>query len=319
MAAKSVILVTGGSGLVGKGVQEVLETDKQPNEEWFFASSKDADLTSYESVKALFERVKPTHVLHLAARVGGLFGNMKYKVEFWKDNITMQENIFTACKEFGVAKLVSCLSTCIFPDKTTYPIDETMIHNGPPHNSNAGYAYAKRMVDVVNKLYHEQYGCMFTSVVPTNIFGKHDNFDIEGGHVIPGLVHKCYLAKQKGEPFVIWGSGKPLRQFIYSKDLARLMIWTLRSYPEVEPIILSVDEAAEVTIEHVARAIVKAMDFKGEVIFDTTKADGQYKKTASNAKLRKYLPDFQFTDFDEAIKETVQWFEANYATARKGH
>lgn len=164
-----------------------------------------------------------------------------------------------------MVKLVSCLSTCIFPDKTTYPIDETMIHNGEPHNSNYGYAYAKRMVDVVNHLYSEQYGCNFTSVIPTNIFGKHDNFSISDGHVIPGLVHKCYLAKQEGTPFVVWGSGKPLRQFIYSKDLARLMIWVMRSYPEIDPIILSVDEAAEVTIEAIARAIVAAMDFHGEV------------------------------------------------------
>lgn len=166
-------------------------------------------------------------------------GQWRSQVEFWRENIAMQENIFGLCKEFGVQKLVSCLSTCIFPDKTSYPIDETMIHNGPPHFSNAGYAYAKRMVDVVNHLYHEQHGLCYTSVVPTNIFGKFDNFSIDDGHVIPGLVHKCYLAKKKGEPFTIWGSGKPLRQFIYSKDLARLMIWVLRSYTEVEPIILS--------------------------------------------------------------------------------
>jgi GDP-L-fucose synthase len=121
---KNVILVTGGSGLVGKAVQEVLQNDTPEHESWYFATSKDADLTSYASAKAMFERVRPTHVLHLAARVGGLFSNMKYKVEFWHDNITMQENIFQLCKEFGVKKLVSCLSTCIFPDKTTYPIDE---------------------------------------------------------------------------------------------------------------------------------------------------------------------------------------------------
>ncbi|KAJ9530670.1 hypothetical protein QJQ45_014830 [Haematococcus lacustris] len=315
--APTVVLVTGASGLVGRAVQEVLEGNIPDDEQWVFATSKDADLLSYESSKAMFAKHQPTAVLHLAARVGGLFSNMKYKTEFWHDNITMQENIFKLCKEFGVKKLVSCLSTCIFPDKTTYPIDETMIHFGPPHVSNAGYAYAKRMVDVVNHLYHEQHGLHYTSVVPTNIFGKHDNFSIDDGHVIPGLVHKCYLAKSRGEPFTVWGSGKPLRQFIFSKDLARLMIWTVRSYPEVDPIILSVDESAEVTIEQVARSIVAAMDFQGELIMDSSKADGQYKKTASNAKLRKYLPDFAFTPFEEAVKETVQWFVANYEQARK--
>eukprot|EP00775_Hariotina_reticulata_P013757 gene13757-13876_t len=309
-----VVLVTGGTGLVGRAVQWVTEQEPQPDEQWVFAGSKDADLLDRDSTFALFEKVKPTHVLHLAAQVGGLFVNMKYKVEFWRNNITMQDNIFQACKEFNVQKLVSCLSTCVFPDKTTYPIDETMVHNGPPHFSNEGYAYAKRMVDMQNRLYKDEYGCNFTSVIPTNIFGPHDNYDLEDSHVIPGLVHKCYLAQQKGEPFTILGSGKPLRQFIYSRDLARLMIWVVREYPETDPIILSVDEADEVTIADVAMAIVEAMDFKGPVNFDSTKADGQYKKTASNVKLRKYLPDFKFTPFKQAMKESVEWFVENYKT-----
>ena len=134
-----------------------------------------------------------------------------------------------------------------------------MIHNGPPHHSNEGYAYAKRMIDVINRCYHLQHGCMFTSVVPTNIFGPHDNFSIEDGHVLPGLMHKCLLAKQKqaaGEEasFVIWGSGTPLRQFIFSEDLGALMVWALREYDSIEPIILSVPEEAEVRTPHTRAA-----------------------------------------------------------------
>ena len=192
-----------------------------------------------------------------------------------------------------------------------------MIHDGPPHPSNEGYAYAKRMVDVQNRMYNSQHGHDFTAVIPTNIFGKFDNFSVADGHVIPGLIHKCYLAKKNNEPFVVSGSGKPLRQFLFSKDLARLMLWTLREYRETDPIILSVDEEDEVSIAAVAAAIVDAMDFKGEVVFDTSRADGQFKKTASNRKLRKYLPDFQFTPFKDALKETVEWFVANYDSARK--
>jgi GDP-L-fucose synthase len=108
--------------------------------------------------------------------VGGLFRNLKYKVEFYRENVLINDNVMECCKEFGVVKLVSCLSTCIFPDKTTYPIDETMVHNGPPHDSNCGYAYAKRMIDVMNKCYNDEYGCNFTSIIPTNIYGPHDNF-----------------------------------------------------------------------------------------------------------------------------------------------
>lgn len=231
--------------------------------------------------------------------VGGLFKNLKYKVEFYRENILINDNVMECCKEFKVEKLVSFLSTCIFPDKTSYPIDETMVHSGPPHSSNAGYAYAKRMIDVMNKCYNEEYGCNFTSIIPTNIYGPHDNYSIEDGHVIPGLIHKTYLAKKNGTDLTIWGTGSPLRQFIYSHDLARLTIWVLRTYHSPEPIILSVGEEDEVSIADVARYVAEAMDFKGTIVFDTTKNDGQYKKTASNKKLRELYPDFKFTPIQE--------------------
>lgn len=192
-----------------------------------------------------------------------------------------------------------------------------MVHNGPPHPSNEGYAYAKRMIDVANRCYHEQHGSMFTSVIPTNIYGRHDNFHLEDSHVIPGLMHKLYMAKQKGEAFVIRGTGKPLRQFIFSKDLAELMVWTLWGYESVEPIILSPDESADISIGEVARHIADAMDFKGELQFDPSFADGQFKKTASNKKLRELRPDYKFTSMEEGIKQTVEWFVANYDSVRK--
>ena len=157
--------------------------------------------------------------------------------------------------------MISCLSTCIFPDKTTYPIDETMVHRGPPHFSNEGYAYAKRMIEVMDRLYAEEYGCHFTAIVPTNIYGPYDNYEIEGGHVVPGLIHKFYKAKQAGEPVVVWGSGKPLRQFIYNIDMGELILWVLREYEEIQPIILSVDEADEVSISEVVEYVADAIDY----------------------------------------------------------
>lgn len=321
-SGKRVILVTGGGGLVGKALEEVIRQEREAknpevaNEEWIFVTSKDANLLDREATRALFEKYHPTHVVHLAAFVGGLFRNMKYPVDFWTKNIDMNENIMRSSHEFKVAKLVSCLSTCIFPDKTTYPIDETMIHDGPPHVSNFAYAYAKRMIDVQNAAYKAQYGCNFTSVIPTNIYGPHDNFHLEDSHVIPGLIHKFYLAQKENRPMTVMGTGKPLRQFIYSHDLARLFVWVTRHYDSHEPIILSVDEKDEVTIKDVVQEIATAMDFKNEIQYDTTKADGQYKKTASNAKLRKFLPDFKFTPFKQGVQETVQWFLKNYEKAR---
>lgn len=320
MGESKVILVTGGSGLVGRAFQEVVATEeKRPEETWIFLSSKDGDLCDAEETKAIFDKHMPTHVIHLAALVGGLFKNLKYNLDFWRMNTRINDNVLHSCHLSKVKKCVSCLSTCIFPDKTTFPIDETMVHNGPPHSSNFGYAYSKRMIDVQNKAYHQQYpdGCLFTSVVPTNVYGKHDNFNLEDSHVLPGLIHKVYLAEKEGKPLVVWGTGSPRRQFIYSKDLARLMIWVMREYNEADPIILSVGEDDELSIKEAAELVVEGMGFTGKLEYDTSKSDGVFKKTASNAKLMKYRPDFKFTDPKIAIKETCQWFLSNYETCRK--
>jgi len=317
MSGKKVILVTGGTGLVGKGIQTVVEAEPKENETWIFLGSKDGNLMSETETEALFEKHQPTHVIHLAALVGGLFANMSANCDFFRNNMKMNDNILAMSQKHNVEKVVSCLSTCIFPDKTSYPIDETMVHNGPPHPSNFGYSYAKRMIDVQNKAYHEQYGCKFTSIIPCNVFGPHDNFNIQQGHVIPGLINKAYQAKKNGTPFEIWGTGAPLRQFIYSLDLAKLTVWVMREYEEIDPIILATDEKDEVSIKDVAMMVLEASDFKGEVKFLTDKADGQFKKTASNAKLRKYLPNFEFVPTRQAIQESVQWFNQNYDSARK--
>jgi GDP-L-fucose synthase len=315
---KVVCMVTGGSGLYGMAIRSHVDaSEKEKDATWVFLSSKDGDLRDRKATEAIFERVQPTHVIHLAAMVGGLFANLSKKVEFYRENMLMNDNVMECCRIYKVQKLVSCLSTCIFPDKTTYPIDETMIHSGPPHLSNEGYAYAKRMIDVMNRCYKEEYGCNFTSVVPTNIYGPHDNYSIENGHVVPGLIHKCYLAKKNGTPFDVWGTGSPLRQFIYSGDLAALTVWVLRDYDSTDPIILSVPEAKEVTIKDVALMIRDAMKFEGEVKFLTDKADGQYKKTACNDKLAGLRPDFEFTPMREGLQKACDWFVANYESCRK--
>ncbi|KAI0926499.1 GDP-L-fucose synthase [Taiwanofungus camphoratus] len=319
----SVILVTGGSGLVGKALQHVIETEpagsrfgKRAGEQWIFVSSSEADLRDAEQTRKLFEKYKPTHVIHLAAIVGGLFVNMKYKLKFLRENMLINDNVLHNSYLSQVKKVISCLSTCVYPDKVTYPLNESNIHLGPPHESNFGYAHAKRMVDVHNHAYKDQFGCNFTSAIPTNVFGPYDNYDLESAHVIPALIHKCHLAKKNGTPFTVGGTGKPLRQFIYSYDLAKLFIWQLREYDDVEPLILSVGEDEEVSIKEVADAIVKAMDFKGEYSFDTTRADGQFRKPASNKKLMSLIGDFEFTPFDKALDYSVKWFVDNYDKAR---
>jgi len=303
---------------VGQAIRTVIEREAEDrNETWVFLSSKDANLLSETETAAVFAKHSPTHVIHLAALVGGLFANMARNCDFLRDNLRMNDNVLSCAHRAGVRKVVSCLSTCIFPDKTSYPISEEMVHAGPPHPSNFGYSYAKRMLDVSNHAYHQQHGLTYTSVIPCNVFGPHDNFNVEQGHVIPGLINKAHQANANNSTFHIWGTGKPLRQFIYSLDLAKLFIWVLREYEEVDPIILATDEQDEVAIKDVASMILEAFDFQGEVEYLTDKADGQFKKTASNAKMRRYLPSFKFTPIKEALKDTVQWYIENFETARK--
>ena len=227
----------------------------------------------------------------------------------------MNTNIIEGARLSKVKNLVAFLSTCIFPDNVEYPLTENKIHLGPPHFSNDAYAYAKRMVDVQIKAYKEQYGLNYKSVIPSNIYGPNDNYDLVNGHVIPSLIHKCYLARENKTDFMIWGSGKPLREFIYSKDVAKLTEWVLYNYQENEPIILSTSE--EISIRDVVGMIVEIMNFKGNVVFDSSKPDGQFRKPSDNSKIKNYLPNFQFTPIYEGLKETIEYFEKNYNVIRK--
>jgi len=322
------VLVTGGTGLIGTSLQEVLGLEEDEDnaefrvgdkEKWIFVGSNDGDLRSLQAVQSLFRKYKPTMVLHLAAKVGGLYTNMAHNLEFFRDNMAINDNVLNTAYETGVRKVVSCLSTCIFPDATTYPIDETMVHSGPPHDSNFGYSYAKRMIDILNRAFNqklmsaEEPHRVFTSIVPCNIFGPWDNFDQAESHVIPGLIHKMYLANKRGESeYTILGSGTALRQFIYSRDLAKVVIGIMRKYEDPEPVILSVDEFDEVPVKAVADMIAKNFDSIKTINTDPSFPDGQFKKTANNTKLRKLFPDFQFTPLDKAIAATVKWFVSNY-------
>ena len=308
------IIITGGSGLVGSAIKEI--SYKYGRYEFIYVSSSEYDLTSMEETRAMFDKYLPNYVIHLAACVGGLFKNMENKVKMLEDNLMINFNVVKCCHEYKVEKLVACLSTCIFPDKTTYPINETMLHDGPPHASNDAYAYAKRMLHVQCKAYRDNYGDDFTCVIPTNVYGPNDNFNLIDGHVIPSLIHQCYIAKQSGDAFVVKGTGAPLRQFIYSCDLAELIMWTLQNYDD-ETIILSVSESAEISIADVAKLIAKHMDYKGLILYDERFSDGQYKKTADNSRFIEKHGAYKFTDIGDGIEKTVKWFLLNYANSRK--
>ena len=297
------LLVTGSNGLVGSSITSDVKIGREIN------------LINPSDTLDAFQVHKPTHVIHCAGKVGGVGGNMNYKGEYFYDNIMINTNVIESARKTDVKNLLCFLSTCVFPDNVNYPLTEDKIHLGEPHFSNYPYAYAKRMADVQIRAYREQYGLNYTSVIPTNIYGPNDNFSLEHGHVMPMLIHKLYTAQKNNTDFIVWGSGKPLREFIFSKDVARLSEWAVDNYNESEPIIFSPSE--EISIIDLVDLLVKEFNFRGEVIFDNTKPDGQYRKPSDNSKLRSYLPDFKFTSIEDGIKETINWFIENYEKTRK--
>lgn len=302
---KNKILVTGGHGLVGS---EFI------GDQYFKPTSKEYDLRNPQEVNRLMLKSFDS-VIHTAGKVGGLGGNMNHKGEFFYDNIMINTNVIESSRLTKVKNLVAFLSTCVFPDNVEYPLTEKKVHLGPPHFSNDAYAYAKRMTDVQIRAYKEQYGLNYKSVIPSNIYGPNDNYDIVNGHVIPSLIHKCFLARENKTSLKIWGSGNPLREFIFSKDVAKLTEWVLFNYNENEPIILSTSE--EISIKDVVGIIVELMNFKGDVLFDSSKPDGQFRKPSDNSKIKHYLPDFKFTPIYDGLKETIEYFENHYNVIRK--
>ena len=308
------VLITGGSGLVGCAIKEI---SKKYDHEFIFSNSKECNLLNYEKTLNYMREVKPDFIIHLAAMVGGLYKNMNFPVEMYENNITINLNILKVAHICNIQNVISCLSTCIFPDETNYPINEEMLNDGPPHESNFTYAYAKRMLEVHSKAYRKQYKRNYICIIPTNIYGPNDNFSLEDGHVIPSLIHKCYLNKENNQNFEVRGTGNPLRQFIFSEDLAELIIWIMENYKDGNNIILSVGEKDEVSIKKVAETIAFNFDYLDKITFNKKYSDGQYKKTADNKKLVSLNKEFKFTNIEEGIQKTVKWFKENYKICRK--
>ena len=297
-------LVTGGSGLVGSAI----EADMKPSSEEFNLMMHPTTLANYLKESGV------TKIIHCAAKVGGIKANSEQLGDFYYENIIMNSHLLEAARRANVEKVVSFLSTCIFPDSATYPLTTDQIHLGEPHSSNYAYAYAKRMLDVQSRAYRDQYGCNFVTVVPCNIYGPHDNFNLESGHVIPSLIHKCYLAKRDNTDFEIWGTGKPYREFIYSSDVGHIAQWMLENYDDSKPLIVSSDE--EISISVIAQEIAWRMGFEGNIVYNQ-KMDGQLRKPSDNSELKRLMPDYKFVPIELGLQKSIDWFIENYEDARK--
>jgi len=303
------LLITGSDGLVGTALRSLSLDGVQ------YISRKDVDLTNFNDVKVLFLDLQPKKIIHLAAQVGGIGGNLMHSGEYFRNNILINTNVLESARLAGCDRLISYMSTCVFPDKCEYPLNEKSLHNGPPHPSNFGYAYAKRMLEVQSTAYRKEWGCNYVVAIPTNIYGPGDNFNLTEGHVVPALIHRMFLAKQNNTDLEVWGTGKPLREFVYSADIAKLSIWAIENYKEETPIIFT--SGIESSIRELVEMVAKVMKFRGKIIFNEDKPDGQFRKPSDGTKLKSYLPDFQWTPLDEGIELTVDWFLSNYRTLRK--
>ena len=304
-------LITGSDGLVGSALKKIL------GDNHVYHTRKDAELTDKkQTLDYINYQVKHNGVdtiINCAAKVGGVQANMKNNKGFFIDNFLLNNNVIEASFKNEIPNFVNILSTCIFPDENiTYPLTANQINNGAPHHSNHGYAYAKRLAGYETNIVKNVLNSNWVSVIPTNVYGRHDNFHLEEGHMIPAMIHRAYLANKNKEKMVIWGDGSPLRQIIYSDDLAKLILWSLENWEDEEPFMAI--NPNEITILEIAKEICKNFNINDDdLIFDSEKPKGQHRKpAASNAP-----SEFKFTELSDGITDTINWFLENYPNVRK--
>ena len=302
------ILVTGGSGMVGTALKENLK-------EAIYVSSKDYNLINREDCEQMYTDHNPDCVIHLAAKVGGIKANMDKLADFYYENTMMSTNVLHHAKKHNVKKVISVLSTCVYPDVIDYPLVEKDIHSGEPHQSNFAYAHAKRMIDIQSRAYRRQYGCNFITIVPNNLFGENDNFDLEDSHVLPAIIRKTYEAKINNTPVYLWGDGTPLREFTYSKDLSKIITFLLDKYDDATPI--NVGNTKEYSIRNIADMVARIFNFQGKIVWLSDMPKGQYRKPSDNSKLISLgWEQSHYTELYESLVNVCGWFEKEYPNVR---
>jgi GDP-L-fucose synthase len=289
------ILVTGGSGLVGKYLKKILP-------EAIYISSNDYDLTTEEGVKRMFLKHKPDTVVHLAARVGGIIDNINHPAEYFTQNVLMNTLLIEYSRIFKVKKFIGILSTCIYPDVARkYPMDETMLHEGPPTITNFSYGYSKRSMGAQIDAYNLQYNLNYQYLIPCNLYGIEDKDDENKSHFLTSLIKKINYAKNNNlGDITLFGDGTPLRQFMYAGDFAEIIKQTIEkdvieSFNVATEENLSIKQMAEIALD-----VTNSKNIKIE--WDTTKPNGQFRKDVSIDKFKNLFPNFEFTPLSEGIK-----------------
>lgn len=306
------ILVTGGDGLLGSAFRNI--AGDYPQHSFVFAiHDLWGDLTQSLAVCSTIHATYDC-VINCAALVGGIKMNKERPAEMFHENIMINTNTIKICHERKIPKLFMFSSACAYPTDT-YPLTEDMIQNGKPFAGNYAYGYAKRMVDILVRSYNEQYGHNYCTLVPVSLYGPNDNFSLEDGHFIPALIHKAHLAKNSGQPLRVWGDGSPLRELIYSEDLARIIV-QLAEMDKVPHDKYLIGSGVEVSVSQMAETIANIMGIEA-VEYDPSKPNGQHRKPADSSRLRSVIGDFHFTDFEQGLIETILHFTKNYESIRK--
>lgn len=301
-------LVAGGAGFVGSFIVEKLK--KRSCTHIFVPRSKDYNLVDNEAVKRLYQDSKPDMVIHLAGLVGGIGANRENPGKFFYDNLMIGVQMMEQGRLFGVEKFVAIGTVCAYPKFTPVPFKEENLWKGYPEETNAPYGLAKKMLLVQSQAYRQQYGFNSIYLLPVNLYGPKDNFDLKSSHVIPALIRKCVDAAETGEKeIVVWGTGKATREFLYVEDAAEGILLATEKYNKSNPVNLG--SGFEISIKDLVNLIARLTEFKGRIVWDNSKPDGQPRRCLDTSKAEREFGFKAKTNFEEGLKKTIEWYVKN--------
>lgn len=302
------VVVTGGAGFLGSFVLE--ELNRRGARDVFVPRSADYDLVDMGAVRRLYADAKPTLVIHMAARVGGIGANRDNPGKFFYDNLMMGVQLIEVGRQVGLKKLVALGTICAYPKFAPVPFKEEDIWNGYPEETNAPYGLAKKMLLVQSEAYRQQYGFNSSVLFPVNLYGPKDNFDLHTSHVIPALIRKCVEARERGDKqIVVWGDGSASREFLHARDAAEGIVAACARYDRSEPVNLGA--GFEIRIRELVPLIARLCRFEGEIVWDSSKPNGQPRRMLDVTRAEREFGWKARIGFEEGLRETVAWFEAH--------
>jgi len=300
--------VTGGAGFLGSFVTEKLR--QRGANEIFIPRYPEYDLVQPQDVERLLDDARPDVIIHLAAHVGGIGANRLHPAEFFYDNLMMGVQLMHQAWKRGVEKFVAIGTVCAYPKYTPVPFREDDLWNGYPEETNAPYGLAKKMLLVQAQAYRQQYGFNAIFLLPVNLYGPRDNFDLESSHVIPALIRKCIEAQESGQETVeVWGDGSPTREFLYVEDAAEGILLATERYNGPDPVNLG--SGFEISIRDLAELIRRLTGFEGKLVWDTSKPNGQPRRALDISRAERYFGFRAKTDFEEGLRRTIEWYRQN--------